>query len=79
MIYLTKTDEDKTKILVNHRRVVTIESTISQTSNIFMDNGKIITVVEREEEIIKKIKAFESEIIKKSLKGEFEIEKESRS
>lgn len=79
MIYLTKTDEDKTKILVNHRRIVTIEKSVSQTSNIFMDNGKIITVIEKEEEIINKIKTFESEIIKNALEGGLEIEKNSRS
>lgn len=79
MIYLTKTDEDKTKILVNHRMIVSIEKTVSKTSNVFLESGKIMTVIETDKEIIEKIQSFEAEIIKKAFKGGGKNEKESGS
>ena len=67
MIYLTKLDEEKTKFLVNHRRILIIEKSIGGKSNIHMDNGKILTVEETEEEIKQMIQKYESETIKKAI------------
>jgi uncharacterized protein YlzI (FlbEa/FlbD family) len=67
MIYLTKLNEDKTKFLVNHRKIINIEKSIGGTSNLYMDNGKVFTVAETEEEIYKIIEKYEVEIIKKAI------------
>lgn len=67
MIYLTRTDEEKTKFSLNYRRILLVENTYHGASNIHMDNGKIITVIETEEEINKKIEEFEVQIIRKAI------------
>lgn len=63
MIYLTKTDKELTKFCLNHRKIEKLEKGLSSYSNIILDNGKVLSVHETEEEIVRKIKEYESDIL----------------
>ncbi|MCK2000009.1 flagellar FlbD family protein [[Brevibacterium] frigoritolerans] len=66
MIYLTRRDEEKTKFLINQDKIVSVEN-ILNGSNLHMENGKILTVAETDEEIRKKVENHQIYIIQKAI------------
>lgn len=69
MIFLTNTDEERTKFLINYRKIIDVKKTVSGTSNVHMENSKVYTVFETEEEILKKVQKYEIEIISKAIES----------
>lgn len=67
MIFLTKANEDKDRELVNFKQIDSLAHTVQNTTNLFMNSGKVLTVIETEEEILNKIIDFESEIISRAI------------
>lgn len=61
MIYLTKTNKERTRFVLNHRLIERME----QVNNtiIYLHDGKKYIVDESVEEIIEKIMKFESKIV----------------
>lgn len=64
MIYLTKTDYEKARFLLNHRLIERIERT--NDTIILLEGGKKLIVNETPDEIREKIIEFEAEIIVRS-------------
>lgn len=76
MIFLTRNDEDKTKFSLNHRRIINVEESISRLSNVYLDNGKVLTVVETKEEIIDKTRNYEVSVIKEAIQEAIQATKQ---
>lgn len=62
MIYLTKKNKERTRFLLNHRLIETIEA--KSDTFVILDNGKRYIVDENAEEIKQLIIDFESKILK---------------
>jgi uncharacterized protein YlzI (FlbEa/FlbD family) len=68
LIYLTKIDEEGTRILINHRKILKIEPRTN--TFLIMENGISYMVEESADEVVSLMIDFEAQIIKRAKGGD---------